>query len=212
MRTLLILGLLATPALAAPSKPATSKPATTKRSDDPSAPRAALLMYDKLVGPHDAARARELYYARTTRERAIADALAKADGALANLRAQAVAKYDPDIADAMLHILKASTTSDINDAKIKVTGDTASVLYPGSEEPTEMVKVNGEWKVSVKGMLAGPNPNPRRFREALRKLTGLIDKVADKIQQGQFGGPEDASRELISAREAVFPTLPDDEP
>ena len=30
-------------------------PRATTRSDDASAPRAALLMYDKLVGPHDAA-------------------------------------------------------------------------------------------------------------------------------------------------------------
>src|SRR5712672_4511913 len=70
--------------------------------EDGSGPRAALLMYDKLVGPNESEKALPLYYATTTRERALAALLAKCDGALANLHKKAADKVRPDIADAML--------------------------------------------------------------------------------------------------------------
>jgi hypothetical protein len=202
----IVLTLLAATLLRAAPQPKPRAATTRTANDDPSAPRAALLMYDKIVGPHDVARAREAYHARTTRERAIADVLAKLDASLANLRAQATAKFDPDVADAMLHVVKASTKSDINQARIVVTGDTAAVTFPGAETPTEMVKVNGDWKISVKDMLKGPNPNPRAFRQAMSKLQAGVDKVADKIQQGQYTGAEDASADLLKAYKSVIAT------
>src|SRR5881394_1797963 len=82
--------------------------AKPKPTEDGSAPRAALLMYDKLVGPNEAEKALPLYYAASTRERALAAVLAKCDGALANLRKQAADKFGPDVADAMLRSVDAT--------------------------------------------------------------------------------------------------------
>src|SRR5437667_3691677 len=94
--------------------------AAPKSSDDGSGPRAALLMYDKLVGPNDADRAIGLYYTSNTRERALAGVLAKLDGAVANLRKKAADKFGQDAADAMIRSIDATTAEDINQAKITV--------------------------------------------------------------------------------------------
>lgn len=173
-------------------------------AEEGSGPRAALLTYDEMVGPHEAEKAQELYYAATTRERALATAFGRIDGALANLRVQAKAKYGADVADAMLRAVKATTTSDIKAAKIKVTGDTASVSYPGNDLPTDMVRVNGEWRISVRGMLRGPDASAKSLREALVKLTKAVDRVADKIEQGKYSGAEEASKELLTAYGEIF--------
>jgi hypothetical protein len=183
---------------------AATRPSTVP-SGDPSAPRAALLMYDKLVaGPDDADKALGLYHAATTRDRALAAALAQCDGALANLRAKAAAKYDRDVADAMLHAVYGTTTSDINNAKITVNGDTATVEYPDFPNPATMVRVNGEWKMSVRAMLNSSTTKPRDLRKSLTRLATAVNEIAAKIEQGQYPTAEDASAALVKAHKASF--------
>jgi hypothetical protein len=172
--------------------------------EDGSGPRAALLMYDKLVGPNEADKALPLYHATTTRERALARALAKCDGALANLRKQATAKFGSDVAEAMLQSVDATTATDINAAQIRVVGDTAYVTFPGAARPTTMVRVDGEWKLSVKAMAQDVKSNLRDFRKALGRLATTANQMADKIQQGQFAASGEPSKQLLEAYKQIF--------
>jgi hypothetical protein len=199
--TLLLLPLALAAAPATKPKPA----AATAPSNDSSGPRAALLLYDKLVaGPDDADKALGLYHATTTRDRALAEALSKCDAALATLRAKATKKFGADIADAMLHVVNGTTTKDINTAKITVNGDTATVSYAEFPNAATLVRVNGEWKISIRHLLNGSKSNPREFRKALAKITTSIFEIANKIEQGQYRDPEDASKALTEAQAAAF--------
>jgi hypothetical protein len=200
MRTTLLALLLTLPTLAA----------TTAPSTDPSGPRAALLLYDKLVGPNDTDKALGLYHATTTRERALAQSLATVDGALANLHAQAEKKFDRATADDLVRTLDAVTPDDINAAKIEVTGDTAAVTFPTSQSPTTMIRVAGEWKISVKALVQNLKSNPRTFRKSLAKVAAAANDIATKIQDGQFTTPEAAKKQLESAYRTAF-SRPDDQ-
>jgi hypothetical protein len=195
MRLTIVVALLLT---------ATATLAKPTPTQDGSAPRAALLMYDKLVGPNETEKALPLYYANSTRERALAAVLAKCDGALANLRKQATDKFGHDAADAMLRSVDATTTDDINTAKITVAGDTAAVLFPNAARPTTMVKINGEWRISVKSLLQDLKINPKTFRQSLTKVATAANQVATKIQEGQYTTPEDASKHLLEAYKSAF--------
>jgi hypothetical protein len=200
MRTTLLALLLTLPTLAA----------TTAPSTDPSGPRAALLLYDKLVGPNDTDKALGLSHATTTRERALAQSLATVDGALANLHAQAEKKFDRATADDLVRTLDAVTPDDINAAKIEVTGDTAAVTFPTSQSPTTMIRVAGEWKISVKALVQNLKSNPRTFRKSLAKVAAAANDIATKIQDGQFTTPEAAKKQLESAYRTAF-SRPDDQ-
>jgi hypothetical protein len=191
----LLIGLMLLPsfALAAP-----------KSSDDPSGPRAALLLYDKLVGPNDADKAIGLYYARNTRERVLAAVLAKLDGAVANLRKHAADRFGQDAADAMIRAIDATTADDINQAKITVNGDTATVLFPHATSPSTMVRVNGEWKLSLKPWFKDLHSSPKDLRKALARVATSANEVAGKIEQGQYAKPEEATRTLQEAFRAAF--------
>ena len=186
------------PALAAP-------PATPRFSEDGSGPRAALLLYDKLVGPNQSDKALSLYHAATTRERALAAALAHLDGAMANLHYQATRKFNRDAADDLIRVIDGVTTSDINAARITVTGDTAAVTFPSSNHPTVMVRVSGEWKISVKALVRDLRSPPRPFRKALAELAGAANDAAAKIEQGQHPTPESAKQQLRAAYGTAFP-------
>jgi len=185
---------------AAPATTRTTRPST----NDPSAPRAALLMYDKLVGPNESDKALGLYHATTTRERALAAVLANLDGALANLHAQATKKFNRQAADDLIRAVDGATTDDINNADIKVTGDTAAVSFPNSTHPTQMVRVKGEWKISVKALVQDLQSNPREFRKALTKLAASANGIAAKIQEGQFPTPAAAKKQLDRANKSAF--------
>jgi serine protease inhibitor len=171
---------------------------------DASAPRGALLMYDKLVGPNESDKALQLYYAASTRERALATALAKCDGAIANLRKQATDKFGVEVADAMLRAVNATTTDDINTAKITVAGDTATVIFPGSDHPIMMVYVKGGWKISVKSVLQDLKGSPKSFRQTLNKVATVANQTAAKIEQGQYATPEEASKQLLDAYKSAI--------
>jgi hypothetical protein len=188
---------LTTSAIAAPK----GKPSTNQ---DGSAPRAALLMYDKMVGPNESDKALGLYYAQNTRERALADALAKCDGAIANLRAKAAARFGADAADKLIRVLDATTTSDINAARIDVEGDTAKVTFPASSHPTTMVRVHDEWKIAVKSFFDDLPISPRLFRVGLAKVATAANAVAAKIEEGQYANFSAAEEQLKSDYQNAF--------
>jgi hypothetical protein len=172
---------------------------------DPAAgPRATLLKFDKLLGPNEAEKALPLYHATNTRERAAAAVLAKIDGALANLRERAAAKYGPEVADAMVKSVGGTTAADIKAAQINVSGDRATIRYPGGNTPAVMVRVEGEWKLSVKDMLADFGVPPREFRHGIQRLTTSVNRVAGKIERSEYPDAESASKELLEAAKTAF--------
>lgn len=178
--------------------------AATPASQDGSAPRAALLLYDKLVGPNQSDKALGLYHATTTRERALAGSLANLDGALANLHHQAAKKFGKPAADGLVRTLDGVTVADINAAKITVTGDTAAVTFPASDHPTAMVRVGDEWKISVKSLVQNLRSRPRDFRKSLAKLATAANQTAAKIEQGQHSTSDGARKELRAAYRSAF--------
>ncbi|HEY7118239.1 MAG TPA: hypothetical protein VH475_16750 [Tepidisphaeraceae bacterium] len=200
MRIITLVAALLTTAVAAAPKTSTAP------ADDGSGPRAALLMYDKLVGPNQTDKALGLYYTTSTRERALANALATVDGALANLHKSATARFGKETADDFVRAVDGTTVAEINAAKIQVTGDTASVSFPGSSRPTTMIRVNGEWKIAVKALAQELQSNPRSFRAGLAKLASGINQVADKIAQGQYTKSDAAKKQLLESYKAAFGT------
>lgn len=177
--------------------------AAPNAKEDGSAARAALLMYDKMVGPNEVDKALPLYYATTTREAALAAVLAKCDGALANLHKKATDKFGHTIADSLLHDVDATVTEDINAAKVEVKGDKAEVTFPDATSPVTMLRINGEWKISVKALAQGID-DPRKFRKAFLQLAKLVNDVAEKIAGGQYGNPDDAGKKLVEGYKAIF--------
>lgn len=177
--------------------PAFALAADPKANDPAAAVRATLHKYDKLVGPHEAHKALPFYHVTNTRERATAETLARVDGALAYLRQVAGAKYGKDMAEAMLKSVYATTPDDIDGAKIDVAGDVATIRFPDSDSPSTMVRVNGEWRLSVKAMLKSVGGRPSAFRKSIDRITKAANDVANRIQQNQYRDPESAAKDLL---------------
>jgi hypothetical protein len=175
-----------------------------KAANDGSGPRAALLLFDKIVGPNQAEKALPFYHATSTRERALAGVFAEIDGALADLHAKAKVKFGEEVADSMVSIVGAKTTREINEAKISVNGDAADVLFPGDEKPMQMVRVDGEWKISVKAMIKEFDQRAKDMRMAIEKVTVEVRKITKEIEQGKYESGEEPSRLLLEIRGKAF--------
>jgi hypothetical protein len=67
-----------------------------------------------------------------------------------------------------------------------------------------MLRVNGEWKISVKSLATDLRSNPRTFRKALAQLATAANQAATKIQQGQLPTPAAAKKELELATRTAF--------
>lgn len=192
---LLIVAVLPVVAVAAEK----AKPA----AESESAVKAALLLYDKLVGPGEADKALPLYYARSTREKALAERFAKLDGAMADLRAAAARKFGRDIADNLARAIGNKSAQDINAAAVSLSGDEAAVLFPGDASPMVMTRVEGEWKVSVRHALKGVDDLPG-LRASYDGLTDAVTQVAKDIRSGRYTTAEEPSKTLIDARNKHF--------
>ena len=187
--------------LAAPAtKPASTRPAG---ESDGSGPRAALLLRDKLTMPGKPETALPFYHATATRERVFARHLAERDAAVASLHKSATAKFGKAAADAIVQPVNGTTVPEINAARIEVAGDQAKVWFQDHSEPTVMVRVGEEWKISVKERVRRAENLPA-LRGSFSKLAARVNDIAKGIETGRYASPEAAKNELAKAQKEVF--------
>ena len=184
--------------------PATQKASTRAVGEsDGSGPRAALLLMDKMTLPGKPETALPFYHATATRERVFAKHLAEMDAALTYLHKVAAAKFGKEAADDVIKSANGTTVPEINAARIEVSGDTAKVWFKDNSQPTTMVRVGDEWKISVKEWVRGARDLPA-FRGALTKLAGKVNEIAKGIESGRYASAQSAKKELIKAKAEAF--------
>ena len=173
-------------------------------ADDGAGPRAALLMFDKSVGPGETEKALACYHAASTRERALAQQLAEMDGALSLLQTRASARFGADVAQGMVRLLGGKTAADIDKARITVSDDQAKVLFEGDPAPMEMIRINGQWKLSVRAVIRQTGPDLKSLRRSLAELAGVARQSAKDIETRQASA-EKISQTLAQAMRRAFP-------
>jgi hypothetical protein len=184
--------------------PATQKAATRAAGEsDGSGPRAAQLLMDKMTLPGKPETALPFYHVTATRERVFAKHLSEMDVALTYLHKAAAVKFGKEAADDVTKAANGTTVPEINAARIEVNGDKAKVWFKDNPEPTTMVRVGDEWKISVKEWVRGVKDLPT-FRGSLSKLAGKVSEIAKGIESGRYGSAESAKKELTKAKAEAF--------
>ena len=184
--------------------PATNRAATKAAGDsDGSGPRAALLLMEKMTQAGKPESALPFYHVTATRERVFAKHLAEMDAALAWLHKAAGAKFGKGAADELVKVVNGTTVSEINSARIEVSGDRAKVWFKDAGEPTTMVRVGDEWKISLKEWVRGIEDLPG-LRASYTKLAGKVNEVAKGVEGGRYSSADKAKAELTKAKEEAF--------
>jgi hypothetical protein len=158
---------------------------------------------DKMTTPGRPESALPFYHATATRERVFAKHLAEMDAAMAGLHKAATAKFGKGAADELVKAVDGTTVAEINSAKIEVSGDRAKVWFKGADEPTTMVRVGDEWKISLKEWVRGVENLPG-LRAAYTKLAGTVNEAAKGIEAGKYSSAEKMKGELEKAKGEAF--------
>jgi hypothetical protein len=158
---------------------------------------------DKMTQAGKPETALPFYHTTATRERVFAKHLSEMDAALTYLHKAAATKFGKESADDVVKSADGTTVPEINAAKIEVSGDKAKVWFKDNPQPTTMVRVGDEWKISVKEWVRGAKDLPA-FRGTLTKMAGKVNEVAKGIESGRYGSAASAKKELERAKTDAF--------
>ena len=167
--------------------------ATLARAESPKAdlgtPKAALKYFDSLGADASIDRAGIIYHAVTPDEKKVAKAFAAVDLALAKLRAAAVARFDRDAGDRMVHALRDITADDVEAAKVTVNGDKATLTGKGISEPLPMVQVEGAWKISMKEAIEQSRVTAEDLAVSCQMLVDATESTRKELAADKFANP-----------------------
>lgn len=119
---------------------------------EPGSPRAALKEYNDALPAGGVKAALAAYHIAGDKEKPYADSLAKADLAMARLEKLTREKFGDKAVDNLDHAMRTPSETDLLAATEKIEGDEATIKWPNEYTDLEMIKVDGKWKVSVKGL------------------------------------------------------------
>jgi hypothetical protein len=153
---------------------------------DVSTPKKALKTFDRAGTDPHIDRATFFYAAKTDEQKKVAEALASVDLAMAKLRKTAVARFDREAGDRMVHALRDVTADDIEAAKEEINGDKATVSGKGFGEPLGMVKVKGGWKIDVADMIEKTKAKPEAIVDVCDQLVEAIERTEEELSADKY--------------------------
>jgi len=166
------------------AKPPATAPAT--KEADFSEPKAVLKTLGRFQDAGDLDKALSVYQACNDEEMDLAKALATCDVAIGKLRNLSVAKFGPGVASEITHAMRDVTTRDIEAAAVKITGNAASVSGRYFLAPLGMIKVNGQWKISVAKMIEDSQGSAEEMKEGCDDFVGVVEATIVEIDSGKY--------------------------
>jgi len=189
------------PAKPAPpaEKPKDSTPAAPQ-SPDEAALRAALKTLAKALQDGDRDQIRKVIYASNPTEQKMVDAMAGMAAEIARLNKAATKAFGEEQAKALTGDIGAEI-SRIDEAKVSIDGDTATVVYKPGEPapkqtdlasadpaaPLQLTKVDGRWRVPMAKLSKGATPEQIEQRLSdVDVQTKVVAEITAEITQGKF--------------------------
>jgi hypothetical protein len=77
----------------------------------------------------------------------------------------------------------AEAIKNVEDATVKTEGDTATMEIKGEKKPLKFKKIGGGWKVDITSI---PDLPPESEVAKMKKMFGVMDKVADDVKSGKI--------------------------
>ena len=182
---------------------------TTQPVADATTPKAALKSFAIATRTGDRDSLRASFHATNETERRIADLTADVASAVVRLRDAAVAKFgDAGAKEFNGSIPDDSHLGRIDSGKEQVANDNATVVVQGPDgkpQPMYLVRVDGQWKISVSRGLA--NMSAEKVDSQLAALTmtsSILTEVATEIGNGEYKSADEAAGALKSKVTQAF--------
>jgi hypothetical protein len=157
------------------------------QSVHPGTPKDALLAQDAAAQAGDLEADARFYYAADGHQRDLLKLIAQGDVALAKLQSAVAKQFGKDLGLEVVHAAGTVVADDVKAATEKVDGDKATVTFKNDATPLHMVKIDGEWKVSLPDMLGEATPPQlEKLGRKFTEFTAGIDKLTDLVAHNKF--------------------------
>ncbi len=175
------------------------KPPADPQSPDEIAVRNVLKTLAKALQGGDRDQIRKVIYAGNPTEQKMVDAMAGMATAIAKLNKAAAKAFGEEQAKALTGDLGAELTR-IDEAKVSIDGDTATVVYKPGEPapkqtdlasadpaaPLQLVKVDGRWQVPMAKLSKGATPEQIEQRLSdVEVQTKVVADITTEITEGK---------------------------
>lgn len=187
---IILSGLFLSPKIYA--QPATAP--TTQVEADPTTPKGTLTLLNRATAKGDSEGVRKLMHVATTQESRVADALVNRTAAFAKFREAAVKSFGADAAAKLTGSDEESTAAEqaIQRANVSVDNDKAVVQMDG--QPVNLVKIDGNWQLSLAGLTNGLAPaDVDRMLDQMKQFVGIMSQTTDELSQGKYKSPDEVS-------------------
>jgi len=190
----LVLGLTTVVARATHTKEETDQPDTDIPANVTAAPaanmspKATLRAFDAALPAGGMKAAEAAYYCTNDKERRIAHVLAEVDLATARLEHNTRAAFGAAAVDALLHAARNVTLGDLQEADEKIDGDQARIIWKAKLPAVPLIRVDGEWKVSIAALLKDVEPGAtiEQIELTERDVAAELQKTADEVKIGKY--------------------------
>ena len=202
-----VIGLLAGVCPAA-DKPA-SAPTTHPVTADPSTPLGAIKAYGDALPEGGEKAALNAYTWDNDKQKQAALALAKADVAAARLEKVTREKFGETVSTAVVHAMRRGVDADIEKAQEKIDGDTATIEWADGAEPTDMVKVDGKWKIPIADLISGDDDQSiKDATDSFNDMARELDRTVEEVRAGRYANAVLLER---AVKQRMFRLLGDDQ-
>ena len=151
----------------------------------------------------------QLYQASNDREKKFADAIADGDLALAKLEKAVSDKFGKELATKVVHAAGSMNVEDIDAAKEKVDGDSATIEWTTIKAPAiHLVKTEGQWKIPVSELLG--KADEQHVDELVKKFKDLAEQlndIAERVEKDKYRSGEGVRDKVQEVHDQYFPTV-----
>jgi hypothetical protein len=174
------------------AQPATAP--TTQTQADPTTPKGTLTLLNRATAKGDTETVRKLMHVATTQESRVADALVNRTAAFSKFRDAAVKSFGAEVA-AKLTGNEAETNAAeqaIQRADVTINNDKAVVQMDG--QPVNLVKVDGNWQLSLADLTAGLQPaEVDKMLNQMKTFVSIMSQTTDELGQGKYKSPDEVN-------------------
>lgn len=180
----------------APSDAPASMPATEPVVADSTTPKGTLLLLSRATAAGDVTTVLSLLSVSNAEDQKLADALMRRNIINVKFRAALAKAFSEDVATQMAGDASEDETR-IASATADIQGSEATIRMSEAEPPINLVKADGVWKLSLKGLTG--NLTPQQVEGQLSKMKMVVDAIdatTSEIGTGKFKKPEEVELAL----------------
>jgi hypothetical protein len=180
---------------------------------DSTTPKGTLTLFNRATQSGDPSSVKDLFNATTPQEKKLAEMLIERASVFAKFRQAAVKAFGEDAATQLTGTSEADATESeqrISQADVKIDKDNATVLMktpPGEPqpEPVKLVRVDGQWKLSISNLVEGMQPaEVEEHLQEMKLLSGVVTETTDEVGQGRYKSANEVNDAMRSKLAAVM--------